>query len=183
MSPRWPVTHLTGVPQAVAASRAEPAVSRGSWSMDRAAGNLPLAVPRRAARPANQRLSPGRATAPARTPPRPSTLHRTVRPRHRTSRSPPGATARHSHQCSRHYPHGGAVTWRPGESSGGRSPAAEVPDEILAGQDGGADAADEEDQHPDGVQVGRDQPERADDQPEQDDHGYRSYVSAAHIPA
>ena len=68
---------------------------------------------------------------------------------------------------------GGVVAWRPEELSGGRSSAAEVPDKVLAGQDGGADAAEEEDQHPDGVQVGLDQPERADDQPEQDDQGHR----------
>jgi hypothetical protein len=42
-------------------------------------------------------------------------------------------------------------------------PAAEVADEVLAGQDGDADAAEEEDQHSNGVQVGLDQPERADD--------------------
>jgi hypothetical protein len=42
------------------------------------------------------------------------------------------------------------------QGSGGTSPAAEVPDEVLAGQDGDADAAEEEDQHPDGVQVGLD---------------------------
>jgi DNA-binding PadR family transcriptional regulator len=59
-------------------------------------------------------------------------------------------------------------------------PAAEVADEVLADQDGGADAAEEEDQHPDGVQVGLDQPEHADDQPEQDDKSDRSGVSAAH---
>ena len=64
-------------------------------------GNLPLAVPRRAARPADQRLPHRRATAPARAPPRPGTLDRPIRPRHRTSRSPPGPTARHPHQRRR----------------------------------------------------------------------------------
>lgn len=64
--------------------------------------------------------------------------------------------------------------------SGGRPAAADVPDEVLAGQDGGADAANEQDQHPDGVEAGRDQPERADDQPEQDDQGNRSDVFAVH---
>ena len=76
----------------------------------------------------------------------------------------------------------GAVTWGRRKPSAGRSPAADVSDEVLGGQDGGADAADEEDQHPDGVQVGRDQPKRAEDQPEQDDQGNRSYFSAAHLP-
>ncbi len=83
---------------------------------------------------------------------------------------------------SRHYQRGSAVTLRPEEPSGGRSPTADVPDEVIAGQDGGADAADEEDQHPDGVQVGRCQPERADDQPEQDDQSHRCDVSTAHMP-
>jgi hypothetical protein len=64
-------------------------------------GNLPLAVPRRTARPADQRLPPGRATAPARAPPRHGTLHRPVRPRRRTPRSPASATARHPHQRRR----------------------------------------------------------------------------------
>ena len=78
--------------------------------------------------------------------------------------APPGRlTGQGAQGCSRHYQRGSAVTLRPGEPSGGRSAAAEVPGEVLAGQDGDADAADEEDQHPDGVQVGRDQPERADD--------------------
>lgn len=75
-----------------------------------------------------------------------------------------------------------AVTLRPEQPSGGWSPAADVPDEVRADQDGDADATNEEDQHPDGVQVGRDQPERADDQPEQDDQGNRSDVSASHMP-
>ena len=78
--------------------------------------------------------------------------------------APPGRlTGQGAQGCSRHYQRGSAVTLRPGEPSGGRSAAAEVPDEVLADQDGDADTADEEDQHPDGVQVGRDQPERADD--------------------
>lgn len=77
---------------------------------------------------------------------------------------------------------GSAVTLIPEEPSGGRSPAAGIPDEVLAGQDGDADAADEEDQHPNGVQVGRDQPEGADDQPKQDDQGNRCDVSASHMP-
>ena len=75
----------------------------------------------------------------------------------------------------------GTVTWRPEGPSAGRSPAADVADEVLADQDGDADAAEEEDQHPDGIQVGLDKPERADDQPEQDDQGNRSDVSAAHV--
>jgi DNA-binding transcriptional LysR family regulator len=58
---------------------------------------------------------------------------------------------------------------------------AEEPDEELARQRGGADAAKEEDQHPDRVEVGLDQPEHADHQPEQDDHGHRADVSAAHV--
>src|SRR6185312_16633073 len=57
---------------------------------------------------------------------------------------------------------------------------AEVPDEVRAHQDSGADAAEEQEQHPDGVEVGLNQPECADDQPEQDDQGHRSNVSAAH---
>jgi hypothetical protein len=57
---------------------------------------------------------------------------------------------------------------------------AEVPDEVLTHQDSGAYAAEEQDQHPDGVEVGLDQPEYADDQPEQDDQGNRSNISAAH---
>src|SRR5260370_27945439 len=69
----------------------------------------------------------------------------------------------------RETPCGGAVTRRPEEPSGRRSPAAEVPDEVLAGQDGGADAAEAEDHHPHGVQVGRDQPESAVDQPDHDE--------------
>lgn len=75
----------------------------------------------------------------------------------------------------------GTVTWRSEGPSAGRSPAADVADEVLADQDGDADAAEEEDQHPDGIQVGLDKPERADDQPEQDDQGNRSDVSAAHV--
>jgi hypothetical protein len=59
--------------------------------------------------------------------------------------------------------------------------AAEVPDEGLAGQDGGADPADGEEEDSDGVKVGRDQSEYADDQPCRDDQGYCSYVAAAHI--
>ena len=57
---------------------------------------------------------------------------------------------------------------------------AEEPDQELARQGGGADAAEGEDQHADGVQVGLDQAEHADHQPEQDDHGHRADVSAAH---
>jgi hypothetical protein len=57
-----------------------------------------------------------------------------------------------------------------------------MPDEALADQDGDADATDEEDQHPNGVQVGRDQPEGADGKPEQDDQGNRSDISACHMP-
>jgi hypothetical protein len=59
---------------------------------------------------------------------------------------------------------------------------AEEPDQELARQGGGAHAAEGEDQHPDGVQVGLDQPEHADHQPEQDDQGHRADVSAAHVP-
>jgi DNA-binding transcriptional LysR family regulator len=58
---------------------------------------------------------------------------------------------------------------------------AEEPDQVLAGQGGGADAAEEEDQHPDRVEVGLDQPEHADHQPEQDDQGHRADVSGAHV--
>jgi hypothetical protein len=57
---------------------------------------------------------------------------------------------------------------------------AEEPDEVLAAQGGSADAAEEEDQHPDRVEVGLDQPEHADHQPEQGDQGHRAHVSAAH---
>jgi DNA-binding transcriptional LysR family regulator len=58
---------------------------------------------------------------------------------------------------------------------------AEEPDQVLAGQGGGTDAAEEEDQHPDRVEVGLDQPEHADHQPEQDDQGHRADVSGAHV--
>jgi DNA-binding transcriptional LysR family regulator len=58
---------------------------------------------------------------------------------------------------------------------------AEEPDQVLAGQGGGADAAEEEDQHPDRVEVGLDQPEHADHQPEQDDQGHRADISGAHV--
>ena len=62
-----------------------------------------------------------------------------------------------------------------------RPPAAAVPDEVIADQDCEADGAKEEDQCPDCVQIRHDQPERAEDQPEQDDQGDCSYVPAAHI--
>jgi DNA-binding transcriptional LysR family regulator len=58
---------------------------------------------------------------------------------------------------------------------------AEEPDQVLAGQGGGADAAEEQDQHPDRVEVGLDQAEHADHQPEQDDQGHRADVSGAHV--
>ena len=60
--------------------------------------------------------------------------------------------------------------------SGGRSRPVEVSDNVLDGQDGRADAAHEQDQHPDRIQVGRDKPEHADDEPQHDDQGYRCYV-------
>ena len=58
---------------------------------------------------------------------------------------------------------------------------AEEPDQVLAAQGGGADAAEEEDQHPDRVEVGLDQPEHADAESEQDDQGDRPDVAAAHV--
>ncbi len=47
-------------------------------------------------------------------------------------RRPVGRLAKARRGCSRHYQRGNAVTLRPEEPSGGRSPAAEVPDEVLA---------------------------------------------------
>lgn len=75
----------------------------------------------------------------------------------------------------------GSVAAPSGALSGGRPAGGEVSDEVLAGQDGGADAAEKKDQDSDGVQVGLDQPERADDQPKQYDQGHRSDVPAAHM--
>jgi DNA-binding transcriptional LysR family regulator len=73
------------------------------------------------------------------------------------------------------------LAYSPTRSLGTAQMGAEEPDEELARQGGGADAAKEEDQHPDRVEVGLDQSEHADHQPEQDDQGHRADVSAAHV--
>jgi len=52
-----------------------------------------------------------------------------------------------------------------GKSSGRRPSAADEPDEVLTDQDGAADATEEKKQHPDGVQVVLDEPEKPEKQP------------------
>ena len=63
--------------------------------------HLGLAVPRRTARPADQRLPAHRAPAPDRHPLRPGPLRRAVPARHRPARRRPGPHARHPHRRRR----------------------------------------------------------------------------------
>ena len=63
--------------------------------------HLGLAVPRRPARPADQRLPARRTPAPARHPLRPGPLRRAVPARHRPARRRPGPHARHPHHRRR----------------------------------------------------------------------------------
>src|SRR5215831_16245038 len=68
---------------------------------------------------------------------------------------------------------------RPAPRSRGWPAVVGVPHQPVAGHDGQADAADEQDQHAYHVQIGRDQPERANAQPQQDDQSNRAHDSRA----
>jgi hypothetical protein len=59
---------------------------------------LPVAVPRRTARPTHQRLPAHRTPPQDRTPPRPDPLDRPAPTRHRSARRPPRTPARRPHQ-------------------------------------------------------------------------------------
>lgn len=58
----------------------------------------------------------------------------------------------------------------------GASAVRDVSHQAIAGGHGQADSAQEQDQQPDDVKVRRDQPERANYQPEQDDQRNRAHV-------